>query len=192
MSGCRLCQLGTRPILGEGPTDAKILWIGEAPGAAEVVFGRPFIGPAGQFLRKNLLNGPISENSFVTNLLCCRPREGDHNAIPTPEQIENCRYHLVYLLDILQPLRIIFVGRIAQLVIAPHAAKRGIWYSQNVPHLIDANWCNKASIIHIYHPSYIRRRGGFKVRDRDHHVQEAYEQYENLRSYLLEFLNENL
>ena len=73
-SKCNLCKERTRAVPGEGRTDAKILFIGEGPGFHEDKQGRPFIGPAGQFLDELLASISLKRaDVFITNVVKCRP-----------------------------------------------------------------------------------------------------------------------
>ncbi len=66
--GCELCTDGTRPVLGEGPVDARIVLLGEQPGDQEERAGRPFVGPAGQLLDEVLRAAGLERSAlYVTN-----------------------------------------------------------------------------------------------------------------------------
>ena len=74
---CSLCDLGVsrlNAVPGEGPHNAEIICIGEAPGANEDRQGRPFVGAAGQFLEECLAQaGYARDEVYICNLLKCRP-----------------------------------------------------------------------------------------------------------------------
>ncbi|MDP7469482.1 MAG: uracil-DNA glycosylase, partial [Dehalococcoidia bacterium] len=73
-TGCRLSQGRTRGVPGEGPDNARIFFVGEAPGWHEDQQGRPFVGPAGRFLEELLgMIGLTREQVFIGNLLKSRP-----------------------------------------------------------------------------------------------------------------------
>src|SRR3990170_1150294 len=86
---CALAQGRTQVVPGEGPEDAAIVFIGEAPGWHEDQQGRPFVGPAGQFLGE-LLNsiGLSRQDVYITNMVKCRP---PGNRDPLPAEVEACR-----------------------------------------------------------------------------------------------------
>lgn len=106
---CRLCQTRTHAVPGEGPADARVLFIGEGPGAAEDRQGRPFVGPAGQLLNQLLLTcGLRRPEVFITNIVKCRPPE---NREPRPDEVEACREYLDGQIAILQPRLICLLGR---------------------------------------------------------------------------------
>ncbi|GAH28541.1 unnamed protein product [marine sediment metagenome] len=77
IADCRDCELvkhRTKVVPGEGPEDAELLFVGEAPGWHEDQQGRPFVGPAGQFLDQLLaLIGQKREQVYIANVIKCRP-----------------------------------------------------------------------------------------------------------------------
>jgi len=87
------------------------MFVGEAPGGQEDVQGRPFVGPAGQFL--NELLGRIGlrrEDVFITNVVKCSPPE---NRDPLPSEIDACREYLMTQIAIIRPKVICTLGRFA-------------------------------------------------------------------------------
>ena len=112
MLNCTRCKLHTsrrRVVPGEGPLNARIMIIGEAPGEREDEEGRPFVGAAGQLLTK-LLNtvGIKREEIYITNVVKCRP---PNNRDPEPDEIEACRPYLVTQILMIRPQIIICLGR---------------------------------------------------------------------------------
>jgi DNA polymerase len=109
---CRACPLGaqrTRAVPGEGPVDAEILLIGEAPGYYEDQQGRPFVGAAGQFLEQLLASiGLKRTDVFIANVIKCRP---PGNRDPLPEEIGACSHWLDEQQAILSPKVIVTLGR---------------------------------------------------------------------------------
>jgi len=109
---CRRCRLylhRKNPVPGEGDPEKGIIFIGEAPGAQEDIFGRPFVGAAGKVL--NELLGLIDlkrEDVFITNVVKCRP---PNNRDPTHEEIEKCSIFLDKQLEIIKPKIIVTLGR---------------------------------------------------------------------------------
>ena len=112
VNGCRACPLATtrtRAVPGEGPVDAEILLIGEAPGYYEDQQGRPFVGAAGQFLETLLASiGLKRTDVFIANVVKCRPPQ---NRDPLPEEIGACSHWLGEQLEILKPKVIVTLGR---------------------------------------------------------------------------------
>jgi uracil-DNA glycosylase len=109
---CRQCELAatrTRTVPGEGRADAEILFIGEAPGYYEDQQGRPFVGPAGQFLEQLLgCIGLRRADVFIANVIKCRPPQ---NQDPLPHQIRACEGWLQRQLEIIEPKMVITLGR---------------------------------------------------------------------------------
>lgn len=102
---------GYIPVLGEGNPDANLIFIGEAPGKAEVEQGRPFVGPSGDILAEMLKEINLHrEDVYVTNLLHDRPPE---KRDPVPAEIEFYAPFLDRILDIIQPAVICTLGRFA-------------------------------------------------------------------------------
>lgn len=122
--------------MGEGPADAKAVFVGEAPGAVEGVYTRPFVGRAGQLMRVVLVGKHRCSKVFITNILACRPPK---NRDPSIKEISNCMERLEQLLSILKPQLVITVGRVAE------------------------TWCEHLSsqynLLFVYHPAYLLRNG---------------------------------
>jgi uracil-DNA glycosylase family 4 len=108
-SRCNLCKGRTRAVPGEGSTSARILFIGEGPGFHEDKQGRPFVGPAGQFLEELLASINLRRSDvFITNVVKCRP---PNNRDPLPEEIAACNEYLDRQIAALQPRVIVTLGR---------------------------------------------------------------------------------
>jgi uracil-DNA glycosylase family 4 len=108
---CKLCETRTHAVPGEGPADARIMFIGEGPGANEDRTGRPFVGAAGQLLEKLLATiGLTREDVYIANVVKCRPPD---NRDPEPDEIEACKPYLGRQLKIIDPHIIVTLGRFA-------------------------------------------------------------------------------
>ena len=109
---CRICELAkhrTKVVPGEGPENARILFIGEAPGWYEDQSGRPFVGSAGQYLDQLIGSIGFKRNQvFICNVIKCRPPE---NRDPMPGEIQACRKWLDRQLEIINPRVIVTLGR---------------------------------------------------------------------------------
>ncbi len=109
---CTLCPLHTgrtKAVPGAGPTDAEIVFIGEAPGFYEDQQGIPFVGAAGRFLDELLAQSGIDrERVFITNVIKCRP---PGNREPEIAEVEACRAYLDRQLEIIRPQVIVTLGR---------------------------------------------------------------------------------
>jgi DNA polymerase len=93
-------------MTGDGPRDAEIMVVGEAPGQQEDARGKPFIGRSGQLLRGELEKARLTE-PFITNVVRCRPPD---NRKPTPEEIKACRKYLDYEIASVKPSVIVTAG----------------------------------------------------------------------------------
>lgn len=109
---CLLCEIArqrTNTVPGEGPEDAELMFIGEAPGWHEDQQGRPFVGPAGHYLEQLLASiGLARRQVFIANVIKCRPPD---NRDPLPTEIQNCQKWLDQQIDIIKPRMIITLGR---------------------------------------------------------------------------------
>lgn len=109
---CRLCNLGKtrlKAVPGEGPADADVMFIGEAPGFQENQQGRPFVGPAGKLLEELLESiGLKRSDVYIANVIKCRPPE---NRDPLPAEIQACAAYLDRQIAVIQPKVIVTLGR---------------------------------------------------------------------------------
>jgi uracil-DNA glycosylase family 4 len=108
---CCKCGLGssrTNAVPGEGNPDARIMFVGEAPGADEDAQGRPFVGRAGQLLDK-IINacGLKRSDVFIANILKCRPPD---NRDPRADEIISCLPYLQKQIEIIEPEIIVALG----------------------------------------------------------------------------------
>ena len=112
VTACTDCQLHvgrTNAVPGEGPDGADLLFIGEGPGFHEDRQGRPFVGPAGNFLEDLLQSiGMTRDQVFIANMVKCRPPD---NRDPVPNEIAACSKYLDRQIELLDPLLIVTLGR---------------------------------------------------------------------------------
>lgn len=107
---CGLSQTRRNPVPGEGPEDARIMLVGEAPGAAEDLAGRPFVGRAGAVLNRALdLAGLGRGEMFITNIVKCRP---PGNRQPSVGEIGACMPYLRKQIEIIGPSAICLLGNV--------------------------------------------------------------------------------
>jgi DNA polymerase len=108
-TSCRLSGTRTQVVFSDGVPDARLIVVGEAPGANEDETGRPFVGAAGKFLDLLLLTVGLSrqESVYICNVLKCRP-PGNRN--PLPDEIETCSPFLRRQIEIIQPEALLAVG----------------------------------------------------------------------------------
>jgi len=108
---CPLHESRTRAVFGTGNREADWLIIGEAPGRDEDREGEPFVGRAGKLLTEMLFAiGYQRKDVYIANILKCRPPE---NRDPFPEEVACCRDYLERQIELIQPVLILAVGRIA-------------------------------------------------------------------------------
>ena len=110
-NNCALAENRIKFVYGEGSQNAKLMLIGEGPGAEENATGKPFVGRAGQLLTKMLEAINIERNEvYITNVVKCRP---PNNRNPHPEEIAACSPYLDEQIDIIKPDLILLLGRVA-------------------------------------------------------------------------------
>ncbi len=106
---CPLHRHRTKAVPGEGDPNAKVFFIGEAPGRNEDLEGRPFVGAAGKLLNRLLELAGLSRSAvFITNVVKCRP---PGNRDPRPEEIEACAPYLDRQLAAVRPDIVVTLGR---------------------------------------------------------------------------------
>lgn len=122
VTACTKCPLHrgrTHAVPGEGPADADIMFIGEAPGFHEDQQGRPFVGAAGQFLEELLNNiGLTREQVYITNVIKCRP---PGNRDPLPREVSACEPYLDRQIELIQPTIVVTLGRFSMARAFPNA-----------------------------------------------------------------------
>ena len=119
---CQRCDLAkgrTQTVPGEGPENAEIMFIGEAPGFHEDQQGLPFVGAAGDFLDELLESiGLKRQEVFIANVIKCRP---PGNRDPLPEEIEACKPYLDRQIELIQPQLVVTLGRFSMARAFPKA-----------------------------------------------------------------------
>lgn len=115
VESCTLCPLSetrNHAVIGEGVLNAKVVIVGEAPGAQEDLIGKPFVGKSGNLLDQLLEEAGFyrGKNIYITSINKCRPPE---NRDPTQKEVKACLPFLWDQLKIIQPEVIVCLGRIA-------------------------------------------------------------------------------
>ncbi len=114
MERCHSCPLAatrTNLVFGVGNPQARLVFVGEAPGRDEDLQGEPFVGEAGQLLSKIIqAMGLTRQDVYICNVLKCRP---PHNRNPLPAEIESCIPYLLRQLDTIKPAVIVALGTFA-------------------------------------------------------------------------------
>lgn len=150
---CKNCQLGetrTSIVFSDGNPDAKIMLIGEAPGADEDASGIPFVGRAGRLLNSLLEECGISREKdlYICNTVKCRPPE---NRVPSDEEKKLCEVYLMSQINIVRPKVIILCGATS----AKSFINKDFKISQ-----MRGEWLTlfgKIKTMVIFHPSYLLR-----------------------------------
>ncbi len=146
---CALCTTRTQTVFGTGDIRARLMVIGEAPGADEDRQGEPFVGRAGQLLNSMLrAAGFLREQVYIANVLKCRP---PNNRDPATEETDRCLPYLRRQIELIDPAVILCVGRIAAQRLLerddPLARLRGrIHRLGHIP------------VVVSYHPAYLLRK----------------------------------
>jgi DNA polymerase len=116
---CELCKGTKHGVPGEGSAQAEVLFIGEGPGQREDALGRPFVGPAGQFLNELLASiGLDRSTAYITNVVKHRP---PNNRDPLPEEIAACSDYLDRQIAAINPKVIVTLGRFSMARYFPNA-----------------------------------------------------------------------
>ena len=151
---CRLCEARNKIVFGVGNASARLVFVGEGPGADEDAQGIPFVGRAGQLLTQ-MIEGtakkegiPLSrQDVYICNVVKCRPPE---NRTPLPDEMETCGQFLFRQLMVIRPKAICALGSTAaKALLATRdgvTRLRGRWHKwRDIPLMV------------TYHPSYLLR-----------------------------------
>jgi DNA polymerase len=153
---CTLCPLSVgrkNAVPGEGHSGARLMFVGEGPGAEEDIQGRPFVGRAGQLLTKIIEAMKFRRDEvYITNVVKCRP---PNNRTPVRQEIEKCKPYLLAQIEAIQPEVIVSLGKVATDFFVPSAAGMS---------LLRGNFreYGKIQVMPTFHPSYLVRNEGDK------------------------------
>jgi len=158
-TSCDLYKKRKHLVFGDGSETAKIIFIGEGPGAEEDQLGLPFVGRSGKLLRKLIAAiGLRPEQYYIANIVKDRP---PNNRPPTPEEIKSCFPILEKQIEIISPKLLVLLGKTAVTGIIPDQAE--------TPMIILRNECKTKPIFFknipvfiTYHPSAILRQPSLK------------------------------
>lgn len=158
-TACRLHESRTQGVVGVGDRSARLMVIGEAPGAEEDKRGEPFVGRAGQLLDQMLRAIGLSRTEggvYITNILKSRP---PNNRDPLADEVAACEPYLRRQLELIQPQVILAVGRVAAQNLLkneqPLGKLRGRWHFYG-PH--------ETPVWVTYHPAYLLRSPADKAK----------------------------
>ncbi len=146
---CPLAYAGRHTIVfGNGDANARILFVGEGPGADEDASGLPFVGKAGQLLN-NMIGamGLTREQVYIANIVKCRP---PGNRAPEPVEANTCSQFLLEQMDVVQPKVVVALGSTAATYLLgvkqSLSSLRGRWHG-----------CRGAKLVVTYHPAFLLR-----------------------------------
>ncbi len=147
-TGCQLFKRRTNLVFGSGDPGAKLMFVGEAPGADEDLKGLPFVGRAGELLTKMIeAMGVKREDVYIANILKCRP---PGNRVPMPEEIAACTHFLEEQIKTIKPKVICALGKFASQFLLksqePISMLRGKFRQ-----------LGDTKIMPTYHPAYLLR-----------------------------------
>jgi uracil-DNA glycosylase family 4 len=146
---CPLAYAGRHKIVfGDGSPAARLMFVGEGPGADEDAQGLPFVGKAGQLLN-NMIGamGLAREEVYIANIVKCRP---PGNRVPEPVEANTCSQFLLRQMDVVQPQVVVALGSTAATYLLgvkqSLSSLRGRWHA-----------CRGAKLAVTYHPAFLLR-----------------------------------
>src|SRR6516164_3108959 len=151
---CRLCEQRSKIVFGVGNPQARLVFVGEGPGAEEDAQGIPFVGRAGQLLTQMIENTAkkegiplLRDDVYICNVVKCRP---PGNRAPEPDEMEICGQFLYRQLSTIKPRAVCALGGTAARALTGHregvTKMRGRWFKWgDIPVMV------------TYHPSYLLR-----------------------------------
>ncbi len=150
---CKLHQGRQNIVFGVGDPAARIMFVGEGPGANEDRLGAPFVGRAGELLDRIIsAMGLARGDVYIANIVKCRP---PGNRDPEPEEVEQCEPFLKEQIRIIEPEALVALGRVAATTLLnvdrPLGRLRGRWHQyEGIP------------LRATYHPAALLRNAGLK------------------------------
>ncbi len=145
---CKLCSARTHIVFGSGSPEAKLVFIGEGPGADEDAQGLPFVGRAGQLLTKIIESINLRrEDVYICNVIKCRP---PNNRFPEKDEVAACSPFLFRQLEAIKPQVICCLGAAAAQTILNSKSSIG-WLRGRIHDY------RGAILIATYHPAYLLR-----------------------------------
>ena len=154
-TGCALKQFASRTVFADGNPKARVMFVGEAPGADEDRQGLPFVGVSGKLLDRMLESIGLSraENAYITNVVFWRP---PGNRAPNDEEISACLPFVVRHIELVGPAVLVCVGGLSAktLLAKPQGITRmrGQWFDYETPGLARPVPC-----MALFHPAYLLR-----------------------------------
>ena len=145
---CVLSQGRNKIVFGDGDPNAKIMFVGEGPGADEDASGLPFVGRGGQLLN-NMINAMSlkREQVYIANIVKCRPPA---NRTPEPDEAHTCSPFLFQQIDVVRPSVIVALGQTAVTYLTGEKRPLSGWRGTVHP-------LRGSKLIVTYHPAYLLR-----------------------------------
>ena len=146
---CPLAYAGRHKIVfGDGSPTARLMFVGEGPGADEDAQGLPFVGKAGQLLNNMILAMGLARTEvYIANIVKCRP---PGNRVPEPVEANTCSQFLLRQIDVVRPEVIVALGATAAIYLLgvkrSLGSLRGQWHT-----------CRGAKLAVTYHPAFLLR-----------------------------------
>jgi uracil-DNA glycosylase family 4 len=164
---CNLCKTRQKVVFGHGDPQAKLLFIGEAPGEQEDKQGKPFVGPAGKLLTAMCSAIRIDRESvYITNTVKCRPPS---NRNPSPIERSTCEPYLTEQIRLINPSLIVLLGKVA--------AEAILGCTESMTQLRGKLFEYQSKKVMVtYHPAYLLRSPLEK--------RKAYEDFQQIQLYL--------
>ncbi len=152
--GCSLSQTATNLVFGDGSKHAKVVFVGEAPGAEEDRRGVPFVGPSGRLLDKMLASIGLDRSSvFITNTIFWRP---PGNRSPTSTEVAACMPFVERIIELIDPQFLVALGGPAAMALLGQAESvgrlRGRWFTYQT-----AQMSRPIPATALFHPAYLLR-----------------------------------
>jgi DNA polymerase len=152
MRACQACGLAatrTSVVVGDGPADAAVVFLGEAPGAQEDLVGRPFVGRSGTLLRRVWAEVAPDLAPFITNTVRCRPPA---NRRPHESEVTACAaWRTAELRALTAPKVLVLLGRTAAMAAAATWTSGRVWRGWLPEHALDLPTCV------VWHPAAVLR-----------------------------------
>jgi len=151
---CKLCSTRTHIVFGSGNPKAKLMFVGEGPGADEDLQGLPFVGKAGELLTKMICAMGLSRDEvYIANIVKCRP---PNNRPPQEDEIAACQPFLIKQIEAIAPRIICALGTFAaQTLLASNiriSDLRGKFFDFR-----GSDLCGGIKVLPTFHPAYLLR-----------------------------------
>ncbi len=151
---CRLCTNRTNIVFGQGNKKARLMFIGEGPGADEDKQGIPFVGKAGQLMNNAFQALEINrEDVYIANIVKCRPPS---NRVPEDDEVQTCLNYLRNQVILIKPKIIVLLGS---------TALKNILGKEYGITVVRGNWMEKNGIKYMptWHPAALLRDENKKI-----------------------------